>query len=148
MMITIDNFERITKEFERLIKSIEFLQKETFMHSTITIEQYIVLDLIDSHSNCTTSELASIKNVKKSSITVIINRLSEKGFVEKKINKLDKRSSFLVLTINGMSVLKESRTKFVSLLSDYFDIDTDKFNECIRILEYLNRNFNEKGLDK
>lgn len=67
----------------------------------LTLEQSNILRYLCTKKQCTSSELADTFCVGKSSITAIINRLVDKGFIERTPDPKDRRVIYLSLTEAG-----------------------------------------------
>lgn len=65
--------------------------------------QIRALMIIGNRCEVSASQLGKIMYMRKSSITSIIDSLTEKGYVKKEANKMDRRSSILSLTDAGES---------------------------------------------
>lgn len=84
---------------------------------SLTNEQYQVLGVLHERKSCTSTELSEIFMVGKSSITAIMNRLVEHGYVERISNTQDRRQIYLSLTEKGVKIYKESEAKLFDMIS-------------------------------
>jgi len=109
----IDNYSQIAQS---IMNSMQTIQKGTFKNSIITPDQFNILNEINVRDTCTTSILANGLNVKKSTITAIVNRLYDKGLVTRLHKENDRRVIMLGLTEKGQNVLDEEREKLFSKL--------------------------------
>lgn len=85
---------------------------------TLTNEQYQILGVLHERKCCTSTELAEIFMVGKSSITAIITRLVEHGYVERASNTQDRRQIYLSLTEIGEEIFKGSEAKLCDMISN------------------------------
>lgn len=85
----------------------------------ITREQHQVLCLIHSRERCTSTFLADILFVGKSSITSIVNRLVGRGWIERERDEADRRVVYLTLTEEGRKVHREAELHLQSLVASY-----------------------------
>jgi DNA-binding MarR family transcriptional regulator len=104
----------------------------------LTLRQLYYLELINNNEGITFSELAKILDVKKSTVSIAINQLTERGLVNKVQSTSDKRFYFLQLTQKGnqlidvhMKVHKNAIKKIIKIL------DPDEVENFIKIVEKL-----------
>ena len=125
-----NQLELFVDDYSKLMQSItislQAIQKELFKDSRITPDQFNLMDVVNKRKSCTSTVLANIFNVKKSSITAIINRLVEKGLIKRVFNEKDRRLHFLELTDEGQGILREEREKILELLLPIGDKLSDK----------------------
>ena len=82
---------------------------------TIEMSQWATLRRI-SRSPCTMSELARHKGVGLPTISKSVDMLVRKGWVERWIDKTDRRQTLVRLTADGRRVLADSRAHLEELL--------------------------------
>jgi DNA-binding MarR family transcriptional regulator len=63
-----------------------------------------VLNIVSSNPDIIVREIAQILNVPNSTLTSSLNRLEDKGFANRTINKRDRRSFGIELTEKGMAI--------------------------------------------
>ncbi|MFD0940803.1 MarR family winged helix-turn-helix transcriptional regulator [Pedobacter boryungensis] len=87
--------------------------KDTLLPFDITQQQYNVLKIIrNQYPSPSTIGLIQAKIVDKMSDTSrIVDRLIQKGYVKKTINKYDKRAVDIIISDDGLSLLKEINKK-------------------------------------
>ena len=85
----------------------------------LTLEQYTVIRYIYKRGRCTSSELADVFCIGKSSVTAIINRLSDKRLIERLPDEKDRRVTFLKLTPEGERIAETLTERIQELLSRY-----------------------------
>lgn len=71
-----------------------------------TLRQLYYIELINKHENISVSEIAKMLDVKKSTVSVAINQLIDRGIVIKVQSNDDKRFYFLQLTPKGKNIIK------------------------------------------
>ena len=103
--------------------SINFSVNRKFDHlirqeigDVLTTEQHFMMRHINQVEECTSTELSSCFGVKKSAITPIINRLFEKGWVDRKRDEKDRRVIYLSLTQEGKIIFAEMEKKIQSII--------------------------------
>ncbi|MBB6669861.1 MarR family transcriptional regulator [Cohnella nanjingensis] len=89
------------------------------MPQDLTIDQFSTLEYIRSRGQCTSSELAEVFCVGKSSITAIITRLFDKRLIKRLPDDKDRRVTYLRLTEEGERIAGELDGKIEDLLSRY-----------------------------
>lgn len=85
----------------------------------LTGDQFQILRLIDAQPCCTSTYLAEACAVGKSSITAIVNRLAEAGFVERTRDEKDRRQVYLSITEEGREVFGVLNQKVSEILTPY-----------------------------
>ena len=87
------------------------------MDGSMTIDQYSVIKYIRERGRCTSSELAEMFCVGKSSITAIISRLFDKRLIQRKADEKDRRVTYLSLTSEGEQLAETLEGKIQRMLS-------------------------------
>jgi len=85
----------------------------------ITPDQCSALRYLRENGRTTSSELADIFCVAKSSITAIITRLSDKKLIDRIPDEKDRRVTYLALTPEGEEITRLSDSKLEELLGHY-----------------------------
>ncbi|MBM7660091.1 DNA-binding MarR family transcriptional regulator [Bacillus mesophilus] len=128
----IDYSFSVTKKAENLIR------KE--IGDDITTEQHYTLRYINSVGVCTSTELAEVFDVKKSAITGAINRLVERGLIDRKRDEGDRRVIYLSLTPKGMEVYEKAQQKIHSLVGEIITkFDNEEIDRFMKTYEKLNQ---------
>ncbi|MFX3636452.1 MAG: MarR family winged helix-turn-helix transcriptional regulator [Candidatus Pristimantibacillus sp.] len=94
------------------------------MPEGLTVDQYMTLRYMRNNEECTSSELADIFCVGKSSITAIITRLVDKQLIVRVPDDKDRRVTFLKLTEEGKEmsdVLEVEIQKLIGTFLCHFD---------------------------
>ncbi len=87
----------------------------------ITASQFSVLNQIANKNEMITSaEVADILESDRPTISGVINRLEEKGLVQKTLNSEDKRSSYLKLSKESLKLVGELRMVSDQLNAEIF----------------------------
>ncbi|MFC3790130.1 MarR family winged helix-turn-helix transcriptional regulator [Paenibacillus sp. GCM10012307] len=104
----------------------------------LTAEQLSTLRYIRSKGSATSSELADIFCVGRSSITAIITRLSAKNLIIRRLDEKDRRVIYLELSEEGTRLTDEMETRILHLFSKYLvDFDSEEAMLFINVLEKL-----------
>lgn len=115
----------------------------------LTREQYQVMCLIHSNERCTSTILADILFVGKSSITAIVNRMVTRNWIERTRDEEDRRIVYLTLTDSGRRVYKQAENQLQSLVSSYLThFDEGEVEHFITLYEKLARLMHEHGGDQ
>lgn len=119
----IDAYMGVTRQINAQIKDN--------MAECLTNDQFLIMRLINSQEPCTSTYLAEAVAVGKSSITAIINRLAEAGFIERTRDESDRRQVYLSLTEKGKSTYHAAEKQVQEVISPYFshfeEQDIEKF---------------------
>lgn len=122
----------VTKKAENLIKDS--------IGDTITNDQHYTLRYIHKAGTCTSTELAEVFEVKKSAITAIVNRLTEKELIRRTRDKDDRRVIYLTLTEKGAELFDKTEEKIHKLVGSIItSFDESEIVSFIETYEKLNR---------
>ncbi len=113
------------------------------MDAGLTGPQFYVLYLISEYGSCKVSRLAEKIEVKPSAITVMIDRMVARGFVERKNDENDRRVVLVKLTSEGreaLDKLQEMRKQAIHQHLSQFS--PEQIEEFLGILEKKLPNFN------
>lgn len=116
---------QVHKKAESLIK-VE-------LGNDLTNDQHYVLSYIHKAAECTSTELADAFDVNKSAITAIINRMADRGLIQRTRDKNDRRVVYLTLTDNGQELYKSCQEKVHQLVESIIT----KFDET-EITTFIN----------
>lgn len=104
---------KLTTLLERIPDILQLLHKQYVHHlnahlkGRITAEQFFLLKQIARCGRCNSSNLSKLIHVNNSSISIMINRLVEKGYVRRVHNKHDRRIIWLEITEESEPILSE-----------------------------------------
>lgn len=98
-----------------VMKKAEYLIKDEISED-LTNDQHATLRFIKTYESCTSTELAEAFFVKKSAITAIINRLYEKGLIDRTRDENDRRVIYLSLSKAGEELFERSERKIHQLV--------------------------------
>lgn len=96
------------------------------IQSELTHDQHITLHYIRMQTHCTSSDLAQLFHVNKSAITALINRLEEKGLINRERDKEDRRLVHLSLTEKGEAVYKACNEKIQAVVEGFISQFSDE----------------------
>lgn len=121
----------VTKKAESLIKEQ--------IGSDLTSDQHYTLRYIYQAGSCNSSELAEVFDVKKSAITAIINRMWEKGLIQRTRDEDDRRIVYLTLTDKGNELYLKVEQRIHKLVESLISqFDQSEISQFIETYEKLN----------
>ena len=124
-------------KFSRLISDAEEKAKSSSEAQDLTATQINYLETIQEIENPNITELANALGLKKPSVTVVIDRLIQKGCVYKTHSDEDRRSSHLHLTEIGKQINQRHELAH-DYLVNYISKKLDD-QESARLNELLNK---------
>lgn len=92
--------EQTIKEYRKICQ--KNIQKVV---SDITVDQCLVLIILNNNSNISQIEMAKLVFKDNASVTRIIELMVKKDYLKREINELDKRKSKLVITEKGLQTI-------------------------------------------
>jgi len=107
----------------------------------LTYPQYIVMLVLFEHREIDFHKLSDIVDLKTGTLTPIIDKLVENGFVRKEKNKIDKRKVFIILTSKGITLHSEIIEVPITLASKA-EISVDMYNVLVKELDSLSKILN------
>ena len=108
------------------------------MPEGLTIDQFSTLRYLRTKEKCTSSELADIFCVGRSSITAIITRLFDKQLIQRIPDEKDRRVTYLTLTDEGQRLCDKMATEIQEMLAKYLtQFDEHEARSFIETFERL-----------
>jgi DNA-binding MarR family transcriptional regulator len=108
--------------------------------SDLTNDQHFTLRYMNQVGTCTSSELAEVFDVQKSAITAIIQRLWEKGLIERTRDDKDRRVVYLTLTEKGKNLYLQCEERINNLVEGLITkFEHNEINQFINTFEKLNQ---------
>ena len=121
-MQLIDSFNSLYNTYNKYLN--ENIITDAYADLSMNAYQYIVV--IYDKKEITTTALANILGLKKSSVTQMLQSLEEKGYVEKLPSDSDKRSTIIKLTPKGNDVMLAEEKAITHFESKIKKILTEK----------------------
>ncbi len=116
----------------------ESLVKEQ-IGSDLTNDQHYTLRYINKVGSCTSTELAEVFDVKKSAITAIINRLFEKGLIQRTRDENDRRLVYLTLSDKGNVLFSKTEERVHKLVESIIgEFSEEEIVQFLKTYEKLN----------
>ena len=127
----IDFISNSTKENKE-----DVLSEDEF--SKLTIKQYFYLDLISRMKNPTFTELADALQITKPSVSAIVNKLVDKGYILKVQSEDDQRSYHLHLSDKGKTLI-EAENKIYRAFSLHIrtTLNADEQHQFVHIMKKI-----------
>lgn len=132
----------ISKTRKKMIRFIEKKLKEKGLDDIVPSYGNILTVLYDNGGKLNMKEIGSLIGKDKSTVTALVNRLSELGYVKKEKSKEDKRVTYVKITEKG----KKLEDKFNEISKEvystaYKDFSNEEKELFLKLLKKLNNNF-------
>ena len=102
-------------------------------------EMDILLHLKFSKKNLNPSELSDLLGLSRSSITLLLNEMEEKGYLKRVLDSDDRRRMNVVLSPKGKQIIKKHFEKFYGNIKETLcKIGESDAKELLRILKKIN----------
>lgn len=110
----------------------------------LTNDQHYILRYISQTKECTSSELADAFEVNKSAITAIINRMADRGLIERTRDQNDRRVVYLTLSEEGNTLYQSCQEKIEQLVRSIItQFDEAEISQFIHTYEKASAYFRE-----
>jgi len=134
-------FDDFSQGFQQMSNSIYSIQLNLLKQYDLTPDQCNILNLIGHHKISTSSKIAQLTNVKKSSVTSIINKLVDKGNLTRSTSDKDRRTIYLNLTNQGELKLNQARQTLITEVSPALEsLSDNQLKELFNSLNSINNN--------
>ncbi len=127
-----------------MIKFIENKLKQNNLNDLIPTHGNVLTALFESDKKLTMKEMASKIGKDKSTVTALVNRLIDLGYVEKEKCSYDKRVTYINLTQKAIDI--EDKFNYISSQvkeTAYGNFTEDEKKEFLRLLKKLSTNFKD-----
>ncbi|BBK78885.1 MarR family winged helix-turn-helix transcriptional regulator [Clostridium butyricum] len=132
----------ISRTKSNMIKFIENKLKENNLTELIPTHGNVLTSLYESDRKLTMKEIAKKIGKDKSTVTPLINKLIDLGYIQKEKSHIDKRITYISLTPKAREI--ESTFNYISdqvKETAYKDFTESEKEEFLRLLKKLNSNF-------
>jgi DNA-binding MarR family transcriptional regulator len=92
----------------RIIRATDFSAKHLARETELTTSQLLVLQLLAHDRDMKIGEIAKHVNLNQATVTTIVDRLEERGLVERQKGKQDRRQVFVAVTSQGRHTLDQA----------------------------------------
>lgn len=133
----------ISRTKKKMISFIEKKLLENGLDGLIPSHGNILTALYENNGKLTMKKIAEITGKDKSTITPLVNKLLELGYITKVKNDTDKRITYVILTSKGNQI--KDRYKAISddvYETAYKDFSQEEKELFLKSLKKLNNNFN------
>ncbi|WP_229683229.1 MarR family winged helix-turn-helix transcriptional regulator [Virgibacillus oceani] len=128
---------RYQDAMNRVYRNVNIIMKDK-IHSDITTDQFSTLQYIQKHKQCTSTDIAHEFGVGKSAVTAQINRLYEKGLIERNRDESDRRNVYLHVTEKGIELVHYTEDEvYAAIGKNLTHFDDEEIQSFIRSLEKL-----------
>ena len=139
---TINSLDDQARTVENLFDSLvmqgnKHLTEKLTQHD-LTVAQYLSMDALQRKgSECSMSELAERIQQSSATMTGIVDRLVEKGWVTRRRSEEDRRAVFVSLTTEGIDILSRVAAERRQIVQDTIrKMAPDEINQFIRLLKH------------
>lgn len=128
---------RYQEAMNSVYRNVNIILKEK-IHSDITTDQFSTLQFIQKNNKCTSTEIATSFGVGKSAVTAQINRLFDKGLIERVRDEKDRRIVYLYVTEKGIELVNYTEKELYAAIGKYLaHFDEEEVKTFIYSLEEL-----------
>ncbi len=111
----------------------------------ITVDQWTILKTLNSYSDLSQKELAELCGKDQPTLTRIIDLLVKKGFVERTMHHLDRRSFIVHLSEDGKRKTEELAPQVKAIrMKAWENLEENDFHDLKRILDTIYNNLEIK----
>ncbi|MBS5138207.1 MAG: MarR family transcriptional regulator [Clostridium sp.] len=110
-------------------------------NTCLTLGQPKILDYLKDHDGASQKEIAAACYIEAASLTSILNRMEEKGMIERRMLNGNRRSFYIFMTPFGKELQEEVANSFSMLEEEAFrNIPKEKKEELIDLLLTIHNN--------
>jgi DNA-binding MarR family transcriptional regulator len=142
-------------KFRKISRRMNYFEELNFSEMTVFFAMKKIDDDHPETHNVQMNEISSFLSISKPALSQIINKLEDKGLVERVFPRSDRRATYVCFTQKGFDIF-EKKKEFITLAANYIvkemgEEDSEKF------IELLNKFYNiissekfrfEKGIIK
>jgi DNA-binding MarR family transcriptional regulator len=100
--------EQVYKTLRSIFRIFSMQSKEIQKELGLTSAQLIILKEVQKNPILTTTQIAKSIGISQSTATLILDKLADKGMIERNRDSVDKRKWFITLTPKAASVLERA----------------------------------------
>lgn len=132
----------VSRTKDKMLHFIEEQLQENGLEDLIPSHGNILTALYENEGKLTMKQIAQTIGKDKSTITPLVKKLMDLGYVMKEKNEIDKRVTYIILTGKG----KEIEAKFNGISNKvsaaaYKNFSAEEKDVFLRLLKKLNNNF-------
>ncbi|AOY75190.1 MarR family winged helix-turn-helix transcriptional regulator [Clostridium formicaceticum] len=111
----------------------------------LTLAQFQALFIIEGFGLCNMSNLSEAIEVSKGTMTCMLNKLVEDGYVERSSSSKDRRNVYVSLTELGNKKVNQIKSKLLDAIDEKLnELEENKKEDIYKALEVLINTFQEK----
>lgn len=99
----------IIDSFRKIVQGLRLSSLKTERETGVSGAQYFVLQVLMEQGTLTINELAKFTHTHQSSVSVVVSRLKEQGYVTRVRNREDARKFEISLSRSGISIFRKRR---------------------------------------
>ena len=128
------------RSFHHLLMSGHMLLQKRMLargkEAGLTMGQPKVLDYLGSHNGVSQRQIAAACCIEPATLTSLLNRMEERGLVERRMLHGNRRTSYVFLTELGRTLQQQVERDFAELEAAAFDGVTEEERDTVlRVLE-------------
>ncbi|MBA5850112.1 MarR family transcriptional regulator [Clostridium sp. cel8] len=136
----------ISRTRKKMLNFIKEKLIEENLDGLIPSHGNVLTALYENNGKLTMKKIAEITKKDKSTITPLINKLLELGYIIKVKDEKDKRVTYIILTEKG----KEIKGKYNTISNEVYNTAYKNFSEeekeiFLKLLKKMNNNFNSNS---
>lgn len=132
-----DSF-RIAMLIKEIYSRAMYVVEENLADSNLTHQQIIVIKLIAHNNEITVSELCREMSLAKGTVSGIVSRLEQCGYLEKFKKEDDKRNTYIRFSPKGLEFAKSFRANIQESFDMIFkDCTKDEMDEFVKSLRKI-----------
>lgn len=125
---------------KEIYSSMHYQLGSSMKESGLTPQQILVIKLIAHNKEMTSSKLSEELSLSKATVSGIVGRLEEAGYLQKEKRDTDKRNTYITFTEKGMnfaiSFKKSMNNSFNNVLESLTDEEVTYITEALELLTH------------
>ncbi len=105
-----DQLDQVLTSLRRVIRATDLHSKRLAKETGLTAPQILLLQAIRRLEGAAIGELANEVSLSQATVTTILDRLENRGYIERERSTVDKRKVHVHLTDRGIEVLRDAPT--------------------------------------
>lgn len=136
--------------FHYLSMAIHSMVQKNFMErvkpSGLTLGQPKILDYLKDHNGASQREIAAACHIEPGSLTSVLNRMEEKGLIERRMLDGNRRTFYIFMTEDGIRLKEVVEENFLSIEEKAFkDITKEEQDAFMQTFSKIYINLCNKG---
>ena len=136
--------------FHYLSMAIHSMVQKNFMErvkpSGLTLGQPKILDYLKDHNGANQKEIAAACHIEPGSLTSVLNRMEEKGLIERRILDGNRRTFYIFMTEEGARLKDVVEANFLTIEEKVFkDIPKEEQDAFMQTFSKIDENLSNKG---